>query len=353
MAAAAELHHVGRPYLGATVALVTLAAAVGAALLTHQALGAVNTQVETAAAGAATALDAAAAWLPLGYAFAAGLVAAANPCGFVMLPAYLSHAVGTTNGVGAMRCRLAQALLISGVVTSGFVVLFGIAGLAIGVAQAALVAYLPWVGLAVGVMLIMIAGWQIGGGTVYASFGARLSERLAPSARHGSVRGYFAYGLAYGLASLSCTLPIFLAVASSALGADGVLAAVLQVLLHGLGMGAAVSVLTLGVALTVRISDQGSGRPTLCRATHGSIPATGRRIHRLLLANAWRPAASDARAVLSRRTNVAFLPRGRCCSRSAPDGHAGRGSAKHAHWGWDGARGVAPHAAFHHATAAR
>jgi len=232
-------------------------------LLTRQELGAVNTQVETAAGGAATALDTAASWLPLGYAFGAGLVAAANACGFVMLPAYLSHAVGTTSGGLALRRRLARALVVSAAVSSGCLVLFGAAGLAIGIAQAALVAFLPWVGLGVGVALVTLAGWQLAGGTVYTSFGTRLSEHFAPSARRTDARGYFGYGLAYGLASLSCTLPIFLTVASGALGAGGVLTAALQVTLYGLGMGSAVSVLTVAVAFTasaVLVSARGLAR---------------------------------------------------------------------------------------------
>ena len=35
-----------------------------------------------------------AALIPLGYAFAAGMVSAVNPCGFAMLPAYLGLYIG-------------------------------------------------------------------------------------------------------------------------------------------------------------------------------------------------------------------------------------------------------------------
>jgi cytochrome c-type biogenesis protein len=250
MAAAGEFQQAGRPYLGATAALCTLAVAVGAALLTRQEIGVINAQVETTAAGAATALDAAAGWLPLGYAFGAGVVATANPCGFVMLPAYLSHAVGTAGAGLARTHRLARALVVSIALSSGCVVLFGVAGLAVGIAQAALVAVLPWAGLAMGVALVALAGWQLAGGAVYAALGARLSEHFAPTAHRGDVRGYFAYGLAYGLASLNCTLAIFLTVAGTALAAGDLVGAALQVLLYGLGMGAAISVLTVAVALT-------------------------------------------------------------------------------------------------------
>ena len=36
-----------------------------------------------------------AGWLPVGWAFAAGMVASVNPCGFLMLPTYISYHLGT------------------------------------------------------------------------------------------------------------------------------------------------------------------------------------------------------------------------------------------------------------------
>jgi cytochrome c biogenesis protein CcdA len=51
--------------------------------------------------------------------------------------------------------------------------------------------------------------------------------------------------LAYGLASLGCALPIFLAVVGSSLGAEGWLPALRQYLLYALGMGSVVTTLTL------------------------------------------------------------------------------------------------------------
>jgi len=249
MASATAHSPPARPFIGASVAIVALVGAVGAAVLTGQGIGAINTQVETAASGAATVLDNAAGWLPFGYAFGAGLVAAANPCGFVLLPAYLARAVGSASGRLAVRHRLLRALVVSSTVTAGCVLLFGLAGLAIGVGQAAVTPLLPLVGLGVGLLLVVLAGWQIAGGTPYASFGTRLSEWFSADTRRADARGYFAYGLAYGLASLSCTLPIFLTVVASALVGDGLLRTVPQLVLYGLGMASVITGLTLATAL--------------------------------------------------------------------------------------------------------
>src|SRR5262249_7320253 len=61
--------------------------------------------------------------------------------------------------------------------------------------------------------------------------------------------GYAAFGLAYGLASLGCALPVFLTVVGSALVLHGFLAGLLEFLLYGLGMGAVMAMLTLAMAL--------------------------------------------------------------------------------------------------------
>lgn len=41
--------------------------------------------------GVEAAVASVAGWLPVGYAFAAGMVASVNPCGFLMLPTYISY----------------------------------------------------------------------------------------------------------------------------------------------------------------------------------------------------------------------------------------------------------------------
>jgi len=61
-----------------------------------------------------------------------------------------------------------------------------------------------------------------------------------------SVRGFFLFGLAYGAAPLSCTLPAFLAVVGSSLASGGVLAGVGR--FFGVGMAAVLVTLTLALA---------------------------------------------------------------------------------------------------------
>jgi cytochrome c biogenesis protein CcdA len=190
-------------------------------------------------------------FLPVGYAFGAGMVSTVNPCGFALLPAYLGLFLGRGTEQAAQNSawrRLTQALLVAAAVSSGFVVLFGAAGLVIAATGSLLIEAVPWIGLGVGVFLAAVALWLLTGHTLYASLPQRLAARLA-SPRQGGMRGFFGFGLAYGTASLSCTLPIFLSVVGTGFAVRGALAAAGQFVGYALGMGLVIGVLTVGLAL--------------------------------------------------------------------------------------------------------
>jgi cytochrome c biogenesis protein CcdA len=225
--------------LGAAVAVLALALL--AALATGSGLGPAA-GVESIAAGAQRAVQQVGERLPFGYAFAAGMVAAVNPCGFSLLPAYLGLYLGDG------RRAPSRALAISGAVTVSFLALFGAAGLVLSAATSAVVAWFPWASLAVGVFLTLAGASSLAGRPLYHPLPERLGDRLGPAAQSGVLR-YFAYGLAFALCSLSCTLPIFLTVVGSALTVRGFVPALAGFLLYGLGMSLVLAVLTAAAAI--------------------------------------------------------------------------------------------------------
>ena len=185
------------------------------------------------------------------FAFAAGLASAVNPCGFAMLPAYLGLYLGSNEKEGAtihpVR-HFGRALLIGGTVTLGFVVLFGVAGTFISLGASFIADILPWLGLIIGIFLTLAGAWMLGGGKLYTGFAARAATHMGDPNQVG-VKGYFLFGLSYGTASLSCTLPIFLAVLGVSVAGTSFLTSVGQFLLFALGMGLVIMVLTLGMAV--------------------------------------------------------------------------------------------------------
>lgn len=231
------------------LAVLAAGAAVAGAFITGGGSGALVLGVESLSSSSSAVLDRAATLLPLGFAFGAGMVSAANPCGFAMLPAFLGLFLsGSSERTEHPLARLRRALIVSAAVTAGFVLLFGIVGLTISAGARSLAVGFPWLGLATGALLILAGAWMAAGGTIYASLGERLSAPLARVGGEGPGR-YFTFGLAYGLASLSCTLPIFLAVLGSTLTLATLPDTVLQLVLYGLGMGLVIALLTLSIAL--------------------------------------------------------------------------------------------------------
>ena len=191
----------------------------------------------------------------LGFAFAAGMVAAVNPCGFAMLPAYLGLYMGSRGSVedrGNPAQRIARGLLVGATVTGGFVVLFGIAGLIFGLGTKPLVDnvkdLIGWFGLGIGALLAIAGSYLLAGGKFYSGLAGTLASRIGDPG-HVSVRGYFLFGVSYGTASLSCTLPIFLAVLGVGVAGIGFDTMLANLLVYGLGMGAVIMGLTLAMAL--------------------------------------------------------------------------------------------------------
>jgi cytochrome c-type biogenesis protein len=179
------------------------------------------------------------------YAFLLGVVAAFNPCGFALLPAYLGLYLNDQQAGDDLAARTRRSLKVSLVVAGAFTVLFGVTGALFSLASTLIVRLLPWVGLGVGVVLIVVGGMTIGGRPITFDAAQQFASKLGRGAGTSSTRGYAAFGLAYGLASLGCALPLFLALVGTAVVLGGVGSAVLAFVLYGLGMAATLGVLTV------------------------------------------------------------------------------------------------------------
>jgi cytochrome c-type biogenesis protein len=188
-----------------------------------------------------------AAALPFGYAFGAGMVASVNPCGFLMLPAFGSYYLGFESGRAASSAwvRAGQALLLGTIASLGFVVLFGGVGAVLALGGRGIIRFFPWGGLLVGLGLLGLGLWLL---VSKRPFGVMAASRVeAPFAP--GVRNVFLFGVAYGICSLACTLPIFLVVVGTALVTGGFLQSVGQFVSYGLGMGTILVLVTLSTAL--------------------------------------------------------------------------------------------------------
>ena len=191
--------------------------------------------------------------LPFSFAFLAGMLATVNPCGFVMLPAYLTLYVGdesdsTETTLQGTATRGVKAVYVSLAMGLGFVALFGFAGLLVTASKEAVADALPWIGFVLGFVMAVLGAYILSGGKLYTGFAQRMADRVGDP-RVTSLRGYFLFGVSYALASLSCTLPIFLSVVTSSFSNDGFIRGVIQFLSYAGGMTFLIMILTLAIAL--------------------------------------------------------------------------------------------------------
>ena len=119
----------------------------------------------------------------IGFAFSAGAIAFLNPCGFAMLPTYVSYFVernsksqgnmvasgnsSTSNFRLILVKRLTYSIFVGLLVTAGFIAIFGLVGLGISAAGTGIVKYFPWIATLSGIIIIGIGGCKIFGKTFH------------------------------------------------------------------------------------------------------------------------------------------------------------------------------------------
>lgn len=183
----------------------------------------------------------------IGLAFAAGTVAALNPCGFAMLPAYLTMVIDTERN--GQVSAVMRALAATAMMALGFLTVFGLFGLLTVSIAATVQQYLPYVTVVIGGALIGLGVWYLSGRELTLSIWNPLGRNAhwAPTPRLGSMLGY---GVAYAIASLSCTIGPFLAITGGNFRTGRPAEAALAYLAYAAGIALVVGVLAIAVALS-------------------------------------------------------------------------------------------------------
>jgi len=176
------------------------------------------------------------------------VVATINPCGFAMLPAYLSYFMGIQEEGRSRAAVLRSALMVGGVVSLGFLAVFGIAGIIIsGVSTNLAADWIPWLALAVGIGLTILG--------VAMLRGFELKVDLPKAGRASRARNYrsiLAFGTSYAVASLSCTLPVFLTLIATQFSSRSFAAGLVIFAVYAAGMAVVLLSLTVVLALGKR-----------------------------------------------------------------------------------------------------
>jgi cytochrome c biogenesis protein CcdA len=183
----------------------------------------------------------------VGLAFAAGLVAALNPCGFAMLPAYLALVV-RGSGEGSAATAVGRAVAATAAMTLGFLTVFGTFGFLTVSLASTVQKYMPYVTVVIGIALVALGIWLLSGHELTLLLPSPLS-RTASTTPTSSLGSMFGYGVGYAIASLSCTVGPFLAVTGAGVGGTSVPGRVWVYLAYAAGFALVVGALAVAVAL--------------------------------------------------------------------------------------------------------
>ena len=178
--------------------------------------------------------------------FIRGMVAAVNPCGFILLPTYLMYFLGLQGVIpGTQRSTIRRALLVSAAVSAGFLSVFLVAGVLTYNNSNWINENAKYATGGIGVALLvlgiaMLFGYKLPFMTPSINTGGDAPER--------TMRAMFVFGIAYAVASIGCTIGLFIATVFSTTAREGVVAGVGNVLAYGAGMALLVSALTVALA---------------------------------------------------------------------------------------------------------
>ncbi|MAR14551.1 MAG: cytochrome c biogenesis CcdA family protein [Dehalococcoidia bacterium] len=191
--------------------------------------------------------------LPLGLAFLAGMSAAVNPCGFILLPTYLGLILNENNKVNNTKetnyFHLSQ---IAFFVTLGFIIVFATIGFSISFGARSIIQELTSIiTIVIGIILILIGIISLNSETkIYLNWPTRLAAKFGDprNTKYPKFVNYLLFGMSYAIASISCTLPIFLAVIGVSLTNNNIIDIAKQFVLYSLGMGFVITITTLIIA---------------------------------------------------------------------------------------------------------
>ena len=182
----------------------------------------------------------------LAFPLAAGLIAAFNPCGFAMLPAYLSYFLGLeTNNDDTEQAGVFNGLKVSLTLSLGFVFVFAVIGILTNtiISEASIERQAGYITLGIGVLLVLVGLAMLAGYHPVLNIPRmqiKTSNRQLPT---------IFYLVFHMLVSIGCSAPIFFLTVGGSFSRDGIINGSAVFVAYALGMSIVITVLTIGISV--------------------------------------------------------------------------------------------------------
>jgi len=163
------------------------------------------------------------------FSFFQGVLAFFAPCAVALLPGYLSNLLRRGNEGASKKKLLFRAITLGSLSMLGIAIVYAIGGLLLFTLASAIKAYIVYVVITMGVLIIILGGFMLAGKDVSLPV-------HGPNAK--SKNAYlesFIFGIAYGVGAFGCLFPLFLLVVTQAVAAGAIGAS--YILAYILGMG--------------------------------------------------------------------------------------------------------------------
>ena len=177
------------------------------------------------------------------YSFILGVLAAVNPCGFVLLPTYVIFFLGTREETELTTSeRMRRALVVSSGISIGFLAIFFVIGVISRLFTQWIELNAKYASLAIGIVLV------IGGARMLSGWTPKFALPQIGGVQTKTFRATVIYGVAYAVASIGCTIGFLTTAVFGSIALHGFISGVFSILLYGLGMAMLVTALTVSLA---------------------------------------------------------------------------------------------------------
>jgi len=187
-----------------------------------------------------------------GYSFVAGVLAAINPCGIVMLPVYLGLYVynnSDSNHITTSR-KIVNSVNIILFVGIGFVALFSLAAIIVSLSSELIGDLIPFISILLSLLILYFGIGELSGEKFFSTKISSISSKIG-NPKNINPLGFILFGVSYGLASVGCALPIFISVVTKSINSSNNQSTFIDFISYSFGMISVITILTIATFISV------------------------------------------------------------------------------------------------------